>query len=95
MKTAKTPKVSKDLRDRIGRAIQSLREDDIAPTTRSIRDRMKTLGGASVSQPLLLEAVRVWRERSRRQVDRVLFDYQNLDKSQQREFRVRARKELA
>jgi len=95
MKTAQTVKVSKDLRARVEKAIQSLREDDLAPTTRAIRDRMKMLGGASISQPMLLEAVRLCRERNRREVDRVLFDYLNLDKMQQREFRVRARKETA
>ena len=93
MKTAQALKVSKDLRDRVEKAAQSLHEDDLAPTTRMIRDRMKTLGGASISQPMLLEAVRLLREKSRRQVDQVLFNYLMLDKMQQREFRVRARKE--
>ena len=95
MKTAKTVKVSKDLRARVERAIDSLREDDLAPTTRAIRDRMKTIGGASISQPILLEIVRVWREHNLREVDRLTFGYFNLDPMQQREFRARLRKGVA
>lgn len=95
MKTAKTGKVSKDLRDRVEKAIQSLLDDGLEPTTRSIRERMESIGGVSVSQPHLLEAARSWRERHLRPVAKVVSAYASLDSMQRRVFRVQIRKEVS
>jgi DNA-binding LacI/PurR family transcriptional regulator len=90
--TTKAPKVSKETRGRVEKAIESLLAEGLEPTTRAIRQRMKKIGGASISQPTLLEAARPWRDRHLRPVEKIVSAYAALDPMQRREFRVRMRK---
>jgi|LauGreDrversion4_2_1035121.scaffolds.fasta_scaffold157310_4 hypothetical protein len=86
MKTGQPRKVSKDLRRKVEEAIHSILLDDLEPTTRAIRGRMKSTGGVSISQPLLLEAARSWREKHTRPARDAAMEFHHFDSIQRREF---------